>query len=321
MVTGWQAPRPLHWGEAAVPLAQESVPQEVPCGQSLQAPAPSQSPLAPQVDCAAGVHWLRGSVLTLTGPQTPSPPLVLRAAEQAMQVEEQAVSQQTPLTQKPVAHWAVRAQDAPMLRSGAQTAPLHQALDEHCASVVHEVLHEPVPQAYRLQLFTWDPQVPYPSQRGCDSRPFAQVSEPHAVPEGYRVHVPEPLHRPLLPQELAPSSGHSPSGSSVAAIAPQVPSVPLPFLAAEQAWHNPVQAELQQTPSTQLVLWQSPPRTHALPFAMRSNTSAVLVGTPSAGAGAFETYPPATSTAKFVSMLVALCAHLPVVMSPVWNRV
>ncbi len=47
---------------------------------------------------------------------------------------------------------------------------------------------------------------------------------------------------------------------------PQTPFEPLPFLAAEQAWHRPVHAALQHTPSTQNPLphWldvvQAPPR-------------------------------------------------------------
>jgi hypothetical protein len=50
-----------------------------------------------------------------------------------------------------------------------------------------------------------------------------------------------------------------------AVIAPQVPSAPLPFFVAVQAWQLPVQAVLQQTPSTQLPLRHWLPCEHAWP--------------------------------------------------------
>jgi hypothetical protein len=56
------------------------------------------------------------------------------------------------------------------------------------------------------------------------------------------------------------------SGSAPALIAPQVPSAPCPFLTAEQARQVPVQALLQQTPSTQLPLAHWLPAPHAPPF-------------------------------------------------------
>lgn len=64
-------------------------------------------------------------------------------------------------------------------------------------------------------------------------------------------------------------------------IEPQTPLEPLPFLAALQAWQVPVQALLQQKPSTQATLgssqtrqpapWQSAPAAllHAAPGALR----------------------------------------------------
>jgi hypothetical protein len=50
---------------------------------------------------------------------------------------------------------------------------------------------------------------------------------------------------------------HSLSGSALFVMFPHVPSAPAPFLPAEHAWHKPVQALLQQTPSTQLPLTHS----------------------------------------------------------------
>jgi len=80
-----------------------------------------------------------------------------------------------------------------------------------------------------------------------------------AVPSGSCAHDPVPLH--------TPAPAHSSSGSVPFATLPHVPSVPLPFLAAVQAWQAPAQAVLQHTPSTQLPLWHSELNVQAVPFA------------------------------------------------------
>ena len=79
------------------------------------------------------------------------------------------------------------------------------------------------------------------------------------------MHEPEPLHVPLVPQLAAPVSEHSLAGSSPAAIAPHVPSLPEPFTAAVQAVQTPLQDVLQQTPSTQNPVWHCESDEHALP--------------------------------------------------------
>jgi hypothetical protein len=74
------------------------------------------------------------------------------------------------------------------------------------------------------------------------------------------LHAPAPLQTwvTLSVVELAHwPSMHSLSGSALFATNPHVPSPPEPFLTAEHAWHEPVQALLQQTPSTQLPLTHS----------------------------------------------------------------
>jgi hypothetical protein len=48
---------------------------------------------------------------------------------------------------------------------------------------------------------------------------------------------------------------------------PQVPSVPAPFFAAEQASHLPLQGESQQKPSMHCPPWQSERFRHFFPFA------------------------------------------------------
>jgi hypothetical protein len=83
---------------------------------------------------------------------------------------------------------------------------------------------------------------------------------PHdTVVLAYCRHWPEPSHWPSARHEAGKfaSGAHSSSGSLSAATLPQVPSVPLPFLAAEHARQAPPQASLQQKPSTQKPLAQA----------------------------------------------------------------
>jgi hypothetical protein len=47
-------------------------------------------------------------------------------------------------------------------------------------------------------------------------------------------------------------AAHAPRGLVPAAATPHTPSAPEPFSAAEHAWHVPLHATLQQTPSEQL---------------------------------------------------------------------
>ena len=78
------------------------------------------------------------------------------------------------------------------------------------------------------------------------------LPDEHAAPLGLLPvgvpHAPEPLQSPLA---------HSLSGSVAAAIFPHVPFEPLPFLTVVHAWHVPVHAESQQTPSVQKPLEHS----------------------------------------------------------------
>ncbi len=62
-----------------------------------------------------------------------------------------------------------------------------------------------------------------------------QVPAPQGVPEGQSAQAPAPLQDPLVPQVDCACWAHSPSGSVPFAMGPQVPSAPLPFLAAVHA--------------------------------------------------------------------------------------
>jgi hypothetical protein len=76
----------------------------------------------------------------------------------------------------------------------------------------------------------------------------------HTVPFLYFWQAPAPSQRPSVPQLLAPWSLHLPRGSTaLARVGVQVPRA----AALAQYWQSPVQAVLQQTPSTQKPLMQS----------------------------------------------------------------
>ena len=77
--------------------------QIVPAEYNRQAPAPSHMPSFPQVEVASCAHSLSGSVPAAIGKQEPFAPPVL-VFEQAEQRPEHADSQQTPSTQKALAH-------------------------------------------------------------------------------------------------------------------------------------------------------------------------------------------------------------------------
>lgn len=69
-----------------------------------------------------------------------------------------------------------------------------------------------------------------------------------------------PRQAPLPLQNVPP---HSPAGSVPDAAKVHVPR----FVVVLQDWQGPAQSELQQTPSTQLPDWQSPPLTQPVPLA------------------------------------------------------
>ncbi len=96
----------------------------------------------------------------------------------------------------------------------------------------------------------------------------------HEAPFARRAHAVVPLH--------AEVPGHSSSGSVVAAMLPQVPSVPWPFFAEVHAWQVAPQAVSQHTPSTQKALWHSTPSAQVVPMGWSAHDPAPLhvVGPP-----------------------------------------
>ena len=101
----------------------------------------------------------------------------------------------------------------------------------------------------------------------------------HTVPSGWLRQAPLPSHRPSGPQVAAGCDGHwlGSTGASPSGTGEQVPIRPGTL----QAWQVPVQALLQQTPSTQLPLphssWQ--PQASPMPiFIMGARVQAPTAG-------------------------------------------
>jgi hypothetical protein len=97
----------------------------------------------------------------------------------------------------------------------------------------------------------------------------ALVHDPgaHTVPSGYGAQAPLAPHSPLVPQDAAPWSAQSSSGSVPASTVPHSPSRPPLFFAAVQALQALPQARSQHTPSLQLPREQSDPERHGCPSA------------------------------------------------------
>lgn len=123
------------------------------------------------------------------------------------------------------------------------------------ASLPHVVAHAvpAVLQTYGAhELVVPAEHVPDPSQlRAVVALPELHVAAAHEVPLAYNWHAPAPLHTPVVPQVAASDVAHSLSGSVAAAIGPQVPSAPVPFLVAVHASQVPLHNVSQQTPSVQ----------------------------------------------------------------------
>src|SRR3954468_14741820 len=90
---------PTHWAGA----------QTVSAAYRLQAPAPLHIPVGPQLVAGVATQTLRGSVPAATGAQVPTEPERLQVVQRPVH----AVLQQTPSTQKPLAHSPVAEQLPP----------------------------------------------------------------------------------------------------------------------------------------------------------------------------------------------------------------
>ena len=107
-------------------------------------------------------------------------------------------------------------------------------------------------------------QVPAPSQAGIGlTVAFAQAATPQVVPGPHLRQAPAPSQLPSRPQVVGAEAVQSLRASDPDTAGVQVPRVPTP----SQVMQVPVQADAQQTPSTQKPLWQSPVEEQVVPFA------------------------------------------------------
>jgi hypothetical protein len=80
---------------------------------------------------------------------------------------------------------------------------------------------------------------------------FAPAVTEQSVPDAQSRHLPAPSHWPSWVQAVFASALHSLSGSVPDTIASQWPSTPCPFFVSVHAWHVPLHAVSQHTPSAQ----------------------------------------------------------------------
>jgi hypothetical protein len=143
-----QTPAPLQVEAALnVELVQPAAWQTVPATYFLQAPAPSHVPSCPHEETGSAEQSLRTSVPGTAGvhwPRVPTPPQVMHAAVQAL-------SQQTPSTQKPLWQAPAAPQAVPFVSCAAQTPAEQKVPAAQSVSEVQVVAHDVAPHRYGAQ--------------------------------------------------------------------------------------------------------------------------------------------------------------------------
>ena len=219
----------------------------------------------PQVAAPCATHWLAGSVAPAgTGVQVPALPV----SAHDMQVDPQALPQQTPCAQIPVLHSVPPAQVAPVAFS-PQEPPVQTAGAAQSAFELHVALQAAAPQVKGAHdVAAGLTHVPAPSQLALAVNvepPVGQVAATQDVPCAYFWQAP-PAHLPLVPQLAAPWSLQLPAGSgSPVGTAVQRPSEP----ASAHERHDPVQAVAQQIPCAQVAETHSALSEQEAPLGLR----------------------------------------------------
>jgi len=184
-----------------IPVGHDAGTHSVPAGYCWQAPVPSHWPSVPQLPAPLSGQRASG-VLFATGLHVPTVPCKLQATQALLQ----ALLQQTPWAQFPLAHSTPLAHCAPSgLRP--QDPFVHTLPAEQSASAVHVALQAIAPQANGTQdIEAGVTQVPAPSQADPGVKlvvPARHTGGKHAVPAAY-FWQPPPSHLPLLPQVAGP---------------------------------------------------------------------------------------------------------------------
>jgi hypothetical protein len=210
------------------------------------------------------VRVQRAEAPTGTGRQVPSEPPTAHDWHAPVQAE----LQQKPCAHAPETHSTLSPQACPFGLRPHRPFALHTAGSAQSAADVAAVqlalqavaphLNEPQDAAAGVV------QVPAPSQvdAAVDVLVAAlQLGSLHTVPFAYFWHTPA-WHLPVVPQVARPMSLQTPAGSALpVGTFVQAPTVP----ASAHDWHEPLHAELQQTPWAQKVDWHSAPAEHEAP--------------------------------------------------------
>jgi hypothetical protein len=236
----------------AVPALHEAAPQLTLVAACVQAAAPLQVPVLPQVPLA-GHCPLGAAVPAAIGAQLPSP-LTL----QAWQVPQGPEPQQTPSVQRPLMHWlAPPGQVCPFGLSAqllVEPEPWQVSGATQSVSAVQVVLQLWVlvlqlnPPVQADEVGAAQAPVPLQWETGVKVAPLQlAVPQETLVPPSW--HLPVPSQAPVFPQ--GGLAAQRPCGAVVlAGTLAQFPGLP----ATLQAWQVPHELALQQTPSTQLLL-------------------------------------------------------------------
>jgi hypothetical protein len=166
----------------------------------------------------------------------------------------QAVSQHTPSTQWPKAHWlgaeALHASPFIFFATQVPPGPLQYVPEAQSPSLLQVLAHAFAVHkkgAHGCVLATHEPPLHWPASLSVDE--LWQVACEQVVPFAYFWQPPAPSHLPFVPQVVGPWSTQVPFGSSLpASMAEQVPRLPGML----QALHDGQVADAQQTLSTQL---------------------------------------------------------------------
>ena len=178
----------------------------------------------PQLGAPWSAHWASGSWPAATSVQAPAVPVRLQERQRPVQ----ALMQQAPCSQKPLAHSVVLVQAAPF-GFFEQMVPLQvlgNTQSELLVQLVRQVPFVPHMKAPQLPPVTVR-QVPAPSQvrAGVNMVPM-HIDAAQVVPLAYDRQPPEPSQNPSVPQLADPWSVHWFSGSWPAGTLVHVPTVP-----------------------------------------------------------------------------------------------
>jgi hypothetical protein len=205
---------------AAVNVVPVQLAKRQPCAvdQGLHAPAPLQVPAfeqSPPRALLATQSFFGSAPPTGTGEQVPTLPETLQLMHSPVVASSlQAVLQQTPSVQKPLAHWGPLAHDWPV-GFFPQELPTQVLGDTQSLSVTQILSHAAelqmkVPQDW----FCGVTHVPRPSQveAGVSDEFVAQLAALQLLPSTTYAHFPD-WHRPVVPQVDFAVTAHRPCGS------------------------------------------------------------------------------------------------------------